>query len=252
MTDVLDLAEQIQQTSFGNVSEFVKRRGFLGGINAVTNLAFGGIVAADPFGNLGAILMARYGMSKLADPKFLDDVASVMNPELGDLAKRQALIKLGQMAFDDVSDNKNIPSEIRENYDPGNPMDVMKILIFGTNQASSYPGNEQMVIGTDENGYAIDAEVSKASNKNNFSTDGQSVVDDINTATEGQEVVSDDSQASNQVNPFLDVDFNQIVQDTGVGMGNQAAASLTDDQRIALAGGDLDEAIALGSDRGVV
>jgi len=35
-------------------------------------------------------------------------------------------------------------------------------------------------------------------------------------------------------------------------MGNQAAASLTDDQRIALAGGDLDEAIALGSDRGVV
>ena len=41
LEDVINLAEQIQQTSFGNVSEFVKRRGFLGGINAITNLAFG-------------------------------------------------------------------------------------------------------------------------------------------------------------------------------------------------------------------
>jgi len=252
IVDVLDLADQIQQTSFGSVSEFVKRRGFLGGINAVTNLAFGGIVAADPFGNLGAILMARYGMSKLADPKFLDSVASVMNPELGDLAKRQALIKLGQMAFDDVSDNKNIPSEIRDNYDPGNPMDVMKILIFGTNQASSYPGNEQMVIGTDNNGFASEVELSKASDKNEFSMDAQGVVENVNTETSQQEIIPDAPQANNQVDPFLNVDFNQVVQDTGVGMGNQAAASLTDDQRIALAGGDLDEAIALGSDRGVV
>jgi len=246
IVDVLDLADQIQQTSFGSVSEFVKRRGFLGGINAVTNLAFGGIVAADPFGNLGAILMARYGMSKLADPKFLDSVATVMNPELEDLAKRQALIKLGQMAFDDVSDNKNIPQEIRDNYDPGNPLDVMKILIFGTNQASSYPGNEQMVIGTDDNGFASGVEVSTAAQDQQFSPDSQVAVDDVSA------VESVQPQASNQVNPFLNVDFNQVVQDTGVGMGNQAAANLTDDQRIALAGGDLDEAIALGSDRGVV
>ena len=246
--DVLDLAEQIQQTSFGNVSEFVKRRGFLGGINAVTNLAFGGIVAADPFGNLGAILMARYGMSKLADPKFLDSVATIMNPELADLAKRQALIKLGQMAFDDTSDNRNIPAEIRDNYDPGNPMDVMKLLIFGSNEAVSYPGSEQLVINTDEGGFGTDIEISKAANQNEFSTDSQGVVDDINTVPE-QEVAP---QASNQANPFLNVDFNQIVQDTGVGMGNQAAANLTDEQRIALAGGDLDEAIALGSDRGLV
>ena len=190
--------------------------------------------------------MARYGMSKLADPKFLDSVATVMNPELEDLAKRQALIKLGQMAFDDVSDNKNIPQEIRDNYDPGNPLDVMKILIFGTNQASSYPGNEQMVIGTDDNGFASGVEVSTAAQDQQFSPDSQVAVDDVSA------VESVQPQASNQVNPFLNVDFNQVVQDTGVGMGNQAAANLTDDQRIALAGGDLDEAIALGSDRGVV
>ena len=245
LIDVLDLAEQIQQTSFGSVSEFVKRRGFLGGINAVTNLAFGGIVAADPFGNLGAILMARYGMSKLADPKFLDSVATVMNPELEDLAKRQALIKLGQMAFDDVSDNQNIPQEIRDNYDPGNPIDVMKILIFGANDSVSYPGNEQMVINTDDNGFASGVDISTASENQQFSPDSQVAVDDVNA------IESMEPQASNQVNPFLNVDFNQIVQDTGVGMGNQATANLTEDQRIALAGGDLDEAIALGSDRGI-
>ena len=260
LEDVINLAEQIQQTSFGDVSEFVKRRGFLGGINAITNLAFGGIVAADPFGNLGAILMARYGMSKMADPKFLDSISSVMNPDLSELAKRQALIKLGQMAFDDTSNNQNVPQEIKDNYDPGNPMDVMKILIFGNNQAVTFPGSEGMVINTDKNGYANDVEVSKASDKTVFSESANGVIQDINEVQSEQVNVEDapvdpNSQINpnnvfatnnNKQDPFLNVDFEQAIQQTGVGMGNNAGSSLNSDQRIALAGGDLDEAIALG------
>ena len=50
--------------------------------------------------------------------------------------------------------------------------------------------------------------------------------------------------------PFLDVDFDQVVQNTGVGLGmEQATKQLTDDQRVALAGGNLDQAIAMGSRR---
>ena len=70
LSDVLELAGTVQQTSFGDVSEFVKRRGFLGGANAITNLVTGGMIASNPFGNVGLMLMTRYGMSTLADPEF--------------------------------------------------------------------------------------------------------------------------------------------------------------------------------------
>ena len=76
MENVLDLAGQVQQTSFGDVSDFVKRRGFLGGANAITNLITGGMLASNPFGNLGLMLMARYGMTTLADPKFLKNITN--------------------------------------------------------------------------------------------------------------------------------------------------------------------------------
>jgi hypothetical protein len=41
-----------------------------------------------------------------------------------------------------------------------------------------------------------------------------------------------------------------VVQDTGVGLGMEGATKqLTDDQRVALAGGNLDQAIAMGNRR---
>ena len=50
--------------------------------------------------------------------------------------------------------------------------------------------------------------------------------------------------------PFRDVYFNQVVQVTGVGIGMEGATKqLTDDQRVALAGGNLDQAIAMGNRR---
>jgi hypothetical protein len=49
--------------------------------------------------------------------------------------------------------------------------------------------------------------------------------------------------------PFLDVDFASLVDQTGTGMGTSAPTNLSDAQRVALAGGDLDEAIALGNTR---
>jgi hypothetical protein len=49
--------------------------------------------------------------------------------------------------------------------------------------------------------------------------------------------------------PFLNVDFADVVEQAGVGMGSGAGQSLTADQRVALAGGNLDEALALGTQR---
>ena len=59
--------------------------------------------------------------------------------------------------------------------------------------------------------------------------------------------VSTESTAQ-RPDPFLNVDFDQTVQDTNVGMGiEEAQKQLTEEQRVALAGGNLDEAIAMGS-----
>jgi hypothetical protein len=251
MENVLDLAGQVQQTSFGDVSDFVKRRGFLGGANAITNLITGGMLASNPFGNLGLMLMARYGMTTLADPKFLKNITTVMNPTISDLAKRQALMTLGRMRWDDVRGDENLPPEIRDNFDPGNPMDVMKYLIFSENQ-SAFPGNEQMIINTDDAGYATGVDIVKADSKPTFSEDGQKT---------GQKLIVDEVQEQVQAprqpatkgpfktlekDPFLDVNFEEIAQTTPT---EGATKPLSPDQRVALAGGNLDEALALGSQR---
>ena len=100
-----------------------------------------------------------------------------------------------------------------------------------------------IAIGND--GRAAGVELSKVDSKNEFSMDAQGVARDIQTVqaeTVGEYVTAAD--------PFLDVDFDQMVQNTGVGLGmEQATKQLTDDQRIALAGGNLDQAIAMGNRR---
>ena len=247
--NVLALGEQIQQTSFGDVSAFVKRRGFLGGVNAITNLAFAGFVANNPFGNVGLVLAARYGMSKMADPKFMDGLTKVMNPELSDLARRQALINTIALSPELVAGmnepKEDIPVEL-QNLDTGNPYDVMKYMIFMADNNVSYPGSENMNIAIGNDGRAAGVELSKVDSKNEFSMDAQGVASDIQAVQ--AETVGENVTAARD--PFLDVDFDQVVQNTGVGLGmEQAAKQLTDDQRVALAGGNLDQAIAMGSRR---
>ena len=247
--NVLALGEQIQQTSFGDVSAFVKRRGFLGGVNAITNLAFAGFVANNPFGNVGLVLAARYGMSKMADPKFMDGLTKVMNPELSDLARRQALINTIALSPELVAGmnepNEDIPVEL-QNLDTGNPYDVMKYMIFMADNNVSYPGSENMNIAIGNDGRAAGVELSKVDSKNEFSIDAQGAASDIQAVQ--AETVGENVTAARD--PFLDVDFDQVVQNTGVGLGmEQATKQLTDDQRVALAGGNLDQAIAMGNRR---
>ena len=252
--NVLALGEHIQQTSFGDVSAFVKRRGFLGGINAITNLAFAGFVANNPFGNVGWVLAARYGMSKMADPKFMDGLTQIMNPELPDMVRRTALINTialtPELALGMNEGKEDVPPEL-QNLDTGNPYDVMKYLIFGAENNASYPGGENMSIKIGKDGRATGVELSKVDSKNEFSIDAQGVAEDIQTVDAesiGENVTSQVSKKPKD--PFLDVDFNEIVKQTGSGMGiNQAQKTLTQDQRVALAGGDLDEAIAMGNRR---
>ncbi len=252
LKDTLDLAEMVEQTDFGFVSDFVKRRGFLGGVGAIRNvipgLAMGGTVVANPFSGVGTVILARYGMSKMADPKFLKSVQTLMNPDLSAEAKNNAMARLGTMVFDDESDNRDVPAAVTENYDPNNPVDVMRLLIFAGQNNVSYPGSEDMVIEVGDDGRVGNIEISKAQSKQVFSENAQGGIDSVNEMEAASVTEPVASQASD---PFLDVDFASMVDQTGVGMGSTAPTNLNDAQRAALAGGNLDEAIALGN-RGMV
>jgi len=247
LRNVLGVADQVQQASFGDVSSFVKRRGFLGGINAITNLAFAGFVAGAPFQNVGLVLTARYGMSKLSDPKFMKGLTEVMNPELSDLYRRQALFVLGTQIFQDESDNQNIPPEVRENFDASNPVDVMKLLMFSSANDTAYPGNETMNIPVNDQGMVQDIELSKSSKQEQFSEDAQGVAQSL---AEERNVTTEEpvNQGTPPTDPFLNVDFASLA-DTATRPTGGGSAPLTPDQRVALAGGDLDQAIAMGNRR---
>ena len=245
MRDVLELAEHVQQTSFGEVSEFVKRRGFLGGANAVTNLITGGIIASNPFGNVAMMMMARYGMTTLADPQFLKEVATLMNPEIATLAKRNALMQLGRMRWDDIRGEQadQLPPELVQDFDPGNPMDVLQYLIFTENQ-STFPGSERMVIETDRNGNAVGIDITKAQSQPTFSEDGQRTGEKLSFEEVTEKDVAQTKAPETTQDPFLNVDFESM-QEVVPAAG--ASRPLNENQRIALAGGNLDQAIAMGS-----
>ena len=245
MKNVLELADSIQQTSFGDVSDFVKRRGFLGGANAVTNLITGGMIASNPFGNVGMMLMARYGMTTLADPQFLKGVATLMNTEVGTLAKRNALMQLGRMRWDDVRGDQvdQLPPELLQDFDPGNPMDVMQYLIFSDNQ-NAFPGSERMVIETDERGNAVGIDITKSESRPTFSEDGQRTGQEFAFQEETENTGPSTTAPGMATDPFLNVDFENMQQSTPAA-GN--TGSINPEQRVALASGNLDEAIALGS-----
>tara|TARA_Y100001963_G_scaffold17580_1_gene21720 strand:+ start:5263 stop:8091 length:2829 start_codon:yes stop_codon:yes gene_type:complete len=252
LKETLELAKQVEQVDFGNVSEFVKRRGFLGGVNAVANIATGGMIAANPFQNVGLMMLTRYGMSKMGDPKFLKSLQTVMNPELSTLAKNNAMLRLGSMLFDNEKNNQNVPPEIIENYDPTNPVDVMKLMIFASNNDVGYPGSEQMILDVNDDGKITDVEISKATDKNVFSMGADGAIENINEVASTQVDIPTGDLPTTSQDPFLDVDFdnmNQAIAASGVGMGENAPSDLNEAQRIALAGNNLDEAIALGNRR---
>ena len=123
---------------------------------------------------------------------------------------------------------------------------MLKYLIFMADNNVSYPGAESMQIKVAPNGYALETSIVKANTKNEFSQDAQGVINDIQNVNIPEKQVS-----SVNTSPFLVDNFENLVKQTGVGVGSasEAASKLSEEQRVALAAGDLDEAIALGNRR---
>ena len=248
--NVLTVAEQVQQTNFGDVSDFVKRRGTLGGVNSVINIATGAAIASNPFSSAGLLLIARYGATGLADPEFAKGLVTLMNPDAKTILKRQVLQKYGRLILDD---DPNVPDELKENLDPSNPTDVIKYMLFMDLRGNStYPGSESLDLtsinekSVQGGGNLMSVRVNKKPDAKSVSEDAGKAIANFSTApmtNRESGIMAAATKPSNvKKDPFLDVDFTAMRK-------NSNTKPLNANQRAALASGDLDEAIALGDAR---
>ncbi len=206
LDELFELTEAVMKPNFGDVSSFVKRRGFLGGIGSIANLFTGGALLADPISSAGLMLMGRFSMTALADPKFLDGMTRVMDPTLGEVARKSALVTLGRSVFDPER-------AVEEGYDINEIGDIIELITLGEmNQSPAY------------NTRGAEAEQAAAS------------------ARAGAGVPMNQVQVAKD--PFLDPVNIPAMEMPDMSVA-KAPTQLNPEQKVAMATGDLDSAIAL-------
>ena len=206
LDELFELTERVMVPNFGDVSSFVKRRGFLGGIGSIANLFTGGALLADPISSAGLMLMGRFGMTSLADPRFLEGMTKVMDPTLGDVSRKAALVTLGRSVFDPER-------AVEEGYDINEIGDIIELLTLGSMEQSPA-----------------------------YNTRGQEKEQAAASARAGAGVPIEEVQVAKD--PFLKpMEIPQVeMPDMSVA---KAPTQLNQDQKVAMATGDLDAAIAL-------
>jgi DNA-binding ferritin-like protein (Dps family) len=235
ISEVIELAKAVEVPTYGDVSTFVKRRGVLGGLGSIANIFTGGAILSSPISSAGIMLMARFGMNALSDPKFLDGMVKVLDPSLSDVARKSALVTLGRSVFDPER-------AVMEGYDINNINDIIELISMGEMEQSA-------LYNTTGEDIEIAASAAKA---------GQGV--DINIDEELERVKSQPSGFNLPDSGFTPTDLSVLEENLASNAmpDPDSDVRLNEAQRVALAGGNLDQAIALrgnntglGSFRGV-
>jgi hypothetical protein len=221
ITEVVELARAVEVPNYGDVSSFVKRRGVLGGLGSITNLLTGGAILTNPISSAGIMLMARFGMNALSDPKFLDGMTKVLDPTLADVARKSALVTLGRAVFDPVR-------AVDAGYNIDNIEDIIELITIGDmEQSPAY------------NVRAEEVEDAAAQAKAGMGVDP---IPEVEMARQNQTAFTLPEGG------FTPTDLSSF----NTGEFDVSQGQINDAQRVALAGGNLDEAIALrGGDAGL-
>tara|TARA_R110000772_G_scaffold52930_1_gene121177 strand:- start:94 stop:2979 length:2886 start_codon:yes stop_codon:yes gene_type:complete len=225
MSNVIELAKAVQMPNYGDVSSFVKRRGTLGGLGSIANFITGGAVLADPISSAGVMLMARFSMNGLSDPRFLDSLTTVLSPGLDDVARKSALVTIGRAIFDPER-------AVEEGYDINDIGDIIELIVSGDmEQSAAY--NTRAADEDAEMSAVPEAIRGERTYTANQQTAGMNFPDGY---------LNNQSSAADLEALIGSQDMSQAPVNTGFSGGQ-----LNQDQKIAMAGGNLDEAIALGS-----
>ena len=221
LTEIMELGKLVQQPNYGLVSQFVKRRGILGGLGSITNLLTGGAILSNPIASAAMMLIARGGMNSLSDPRFLDDSVKALDPMLSDVARKAALVTMGRGFFDPER-------AVNEGYDINNVYDIIE-LIATSDMENSDTYNERAETEYQEQS-AVPEDIR---GERKFEPNAESAINMPSPRFAPTDFGAlEDLMAEQEVSSAVNSPYNPV--------------PLNDAQRVAMSSGNLDEAIALG------
>jgi len=105
--DFIKLASRYQGNEFANPSTFVARRAVLGGVRSIPGIAMAAGAAVNLPATAGLVIAGRLGSKLLANPKNLDNVMTLLNPQSSKIRQYQ----LAMRAFESLASSKESTNE---------------------------------------------------------------------------------------------------------------------------------------------
>jgi hypothetical protein len=128
LDDFFAIAKNHAGLEIPDVSKFVARRATLGGTKSLFGgFAMGYSTYKEPFKGLAMVYLARKGSGFLANPKQLDDVMSVLDPESSAFKVKNSALKIADGLISDSQNNleKSYYQEYKEYFET-TPLDQIK------------------------------------------------------------------------------------------------------------------------------
>lgn len=94
LQETLEIASLVDSFDIADVSDFVKRRGVLGGVKSLANAFVAGGVVSSPLATAGLILTANKFSKILTNPALLKNAGQIMSDRTKNALQRQQLVEL--------------------------------------------------------------------------------------------------------------------------------------------------------------
>jgi hypothetical protein len=218
LRNIIELAKANNSVKIGDTAQFVKRRAVLAGAAGITG-AFLASSMGDPLTGVAMALLARYGSNILTKPAALKAMVTVANPEFKDKMRRNNYLRLLRLAFDDQNP---VPEGITMDdlRDPEKALNFLMGKTFATHE-----DGEEEVSQAEVQPQPVDTATRTVAPQPNVPEPKNNVSAEVKS-----------KMASNFVRP----------------KGKPGSTTLNQNQRAALAGGNLYSAIAAAKHGGAV
>jgi len=143
LQETLEIASLVDSFDIADVSDFVKRRGVLGGVKSLANAFVAGGVVSSPLATAGLILFTNRFSKIIADPAILKNAGQVMSDRTKKALQRQQLVEMIKATdsyytiFDNEGAMGTVPGvqlEGGQGFPTRNPGGRSNLILSGTNQ----------------------------------------------------------------------------------------------------------------------
>ena len=235
MTDLLKLAQIGYDMKIAETAQFVARRAVLAGTSGITGAFLATSAGVSPLTGVGMALLARHQSSILTRPQTLQWLVNTLDDTLSDKLRRANYVRLARVIFDDEP-------ELPEGLDIKDPTEVLNYLlgrnfgITGVDQ-TNVPPTERKPEGFQKTFEPIKAPLVPRAN-----------VDKGPIEAGGIDQYKEQQQSNNVSAEVKSRMASNFVRQKGV----PGSTTLNQNQRAALAGGNLYSAIAAAKHGGAV